>query len=118
MRLKNIIKIGIGVLYARLLNRRTPLNVMLSVTNRCPSRCSYCNIPNRNQRELTTTQIFHLIDELRKNGTQRLGLWGGEPLLREDIGQIIDYAKEKGMFVTMDSNGYLVPEKTDKLKNL
>lgn len=58
---------GIGVLFAHLLNKRIPLNVMLSVTNHCPSRCSYCNIPDRNQKELTTKQIFYLIDELSEN---------------------------------------------------
>lgn len=118
MRLKNIIRMGIGVAKGRLLNKRIPLNVMLSVTNRCLSHCAYCNIPARKQSELSTRQIFDLIDELIESGTQRLGLWGGEPLIREDIGQIIDYAKSKGLFVTMDSNGYLVPERIDDLKNL
>lgn len=118
MKLKNTVKMGMGVLLGRLLNKRTPLNVMLSVTNRCPSRCNYCNIPNRNQKELTTEQIFHLIDELSENRTQRLGLWGGEPLFRDDIAEIINYAKEKEIFVTLDSNGYFVPEKIDKFKNL
>jgi len=118
MELKNIARMGWSCAGANLLGRRLPLNVMLSVTNRCLSRCSYCNIPNRNQSELTTSQIFSLIDQISAMGCQRLGIWGGEPLIREDIGQIIDYAKQKELFVTLDSNGYLVPQKIKILARL
>jgi MoaA/NifB/PqqE/SkfB family radical SAM enzyme len=118
MRLKNLFNMGWGALRANVANVRSPLNVMLSVTNRCTSNCIYCNIPNRGQRELTTKEILGLIDQLIEAGAQRLGLWGGEPLIREDIGQIIDYAKSKGLFVTIDSNGYLAEEQSRCLKNL
>jgi len=118
MRLKNIFNMGWEVLKANISNRRVPLNVMLSVTNRCTSNCIYCNIPSRRQRELTTKEIFGLIDQLIEMRTQRLGLWGGEPLIRDDIGQIVDYAKNKGLFVTLDSNGYLIKERLQDLKNL
>ena len=43
---------------------------------------------------------------------------GGEPLVRDDIGEIVDYAVSRGLYVTLDSNGYLFPEKADQLKNL
>jgi MoaA/NifB/PqqE/SkfB family radical SAM enzyme len=118
MKLKNIVKMGWGVLAANIWERRSPLNVMLSVTNRCSSRCNYCDIPSRRQRELTTDEIFSLIDQICEMGCQRLGLWGGEPLIRDDVGQIIDYAKNKNLFVTLDSNGYLLPEKMKMLNNL
>jgi MoaA/NifB/PqqE/SkfB family radical SAM enzyme len=109
---------GNATLMANLFNKRTPINVMLSVTNHCPSRCNYCRIPLRKQKELTTEQIFSLIDQLADAGTERVAFWGGEPLVRSDIGKIIDYAKNKGMFTTLDSNGYLLPQKIDELKNL
>lgn len=109
---------GKGSLAHRLLKRRKPLNVMLSVTNRCQANCLYCRFPQRSQEELSTFQIFDLIDQMVQVGTQRLGLWGGEPLLRDDIGQIIDYASGKGLYVTLDSNGFLIPEKIESLKNL
>ncbi|MFC1667006.1 radical SAM/SPASM domain-containing protein [Candidatus Omnitrophota bacterium] len=118
MKSGTLFRMGLGAVRACVLGQRIPLNVVLSVTNRCNSNCSYCNIPNRKQRELTTREIFDLIDQATKMGTQRLGLWGGEPLLRDDIGQIIDYAKNKGLFVTLDSNGSLIKEKLQPLKNL
>jgi len=118
MKLQNITRMGLGALRANVCKRGLPLNVMLSVTNRCPSHCSYCNIPIRKQRELTTREIFSLIDQVTEMGCQRLGLWGGEPLTRDDIGQIIGYAKNKNLFVTLDSNGYFVPQKREILKNV
>ncbi|OGL50058.1 MAG: hypothetical protein A2161_12760, partial [Candidatus Schekmanbacteria bacterium RBG_13_48_7] len=51
-------------------------------------------------------------------GTQRLGLWGGEPLIRDDIGEIITYSKAKGMYVTMDTNGHLLPSRIDAIRGI
>jgi MoaA/NifB/PqqE/SkfB family radical SAM enzyme len=118
MKLKNLIGIGNKVLMNNVFNKNYPLNVMISLTNKCQSRCKYCNIPLRKQKELTTKELFKLFDELKKNGTERIGLWGGEPLIREDIGDIINYAKNKGFYVTMDSNGYLASEKIKDIKKL
>lgn len=118
MKLKNIIKMGWSAFRANAWKKKLPLNVMFSITNRCPSHCSYCNIPSRKQKELTTAEILDLINQISEIGCQRLGLWGGEPLVRDDIGQIIDYAKKKGLFVTLDSNGYFLPQKMRLLSNL
>ena len=118
MKFKNIAKMGWETLRANLFNIKVPLNVMLSVTNRCPSRCSYCNIPSRKQKELTTAEVFRLIDQISEMGCQRLGLWGGEPLIRDDIADIINYAKKKRLFVTLDSNGYFLSQKMGALKGL
>lgn len=119
MRIKKLFNMGIASLNANLTGSSTPLNVMISVTNRCPARCSYCNIPNRQQREMNTAEIISLFDQLKKLGTQRIALWGGEPLIRDDIGYLIDYAKKEcGFFVSIDTNGYLVPEKINQLSSL
>jgi len=100
------------------LGRRIPLNVMLSVTNRCTSQCSYCRISHRNQQELTRGQIFALIDQIARLGCLRLGLWGGEPLIREDIGDIIGHAKSAGLWVSLDTNGDLLPQALDRILRL
>lgn len=110
---------GLATARAHLTGYAAPLNVMISVTNRCPARCGYCDIPNRKQREMNTNEITRLFDELKSLGTQRVALWGGEPLIRDDIGYLIDYAKRKcDFFVSLDTNGYLVPQKMAELKNL
>jgi len=118
MRLRNNLAMGSGALNANLFGVKRPLSVMLSVTNLCNSKCVYCDIPSRKQREMTPEEIIKLIDEMSEAGVQKLSLWGGEPLLRKDIGRIIGRAKEKGMYVNCDSNGYLVPQKFEEIKDL
>jgi len=114
----NIVKQGGTLLYSYLFNKRVPINVILSVTNKCNSDCKYCKIADRQTKELTTQEIFNLIDQISEAGARRIGLWGGEPLLRDDICELINYAKSKNLFVTLDSNGYLLPGKLNDLKKI
>jgi MoaA/NifB/PqqE/SkfB family radical SAM enzyme len=67
---------------------------------------------------MSTRQIKDLISDLRDNGCLRISFSGGEPLLREDIGELIDYARKMGMSVTLNTNGMLVPQYLSALKNL
>ena len=118
MRFKNLFNLGIGTLKANLFRINTPLNVMISLTDRCCSKCKYCNIPNRKKTELTTKEVIDLLNDAAKLGCQRVSLWGGEPLMREDIGQIINHIKNKKMHVNIVTNGYLVPMKINAIKSL
>lgn len=94
------------------------LSTSFVITNRCNSRCSYCNSYNTRSEEMTTREIFQMIDEFSALGIRRIGFTGGEPLLREDMGDIISYAHRKGITTTLFSNGALVPKKIDALKCL
>ncbi|HEY6872965.1 MAG TPA: radical SAM protein [Geobacteraceae bacterium] len=119
MKFSNLAKMGLATVRAKATGAAIPLNVMISVTNRCPARCSYCNIPNRRQREMTTDELISLFDQLKSLGTQRIALWGGEPLIRDDIGYLIEYAKSRcNFFVSLDTNGYLVKDRMEEIKNL
>lgn len=109
---------GLGSLRYKVSKQRRPLNVMLSVTDRCTSNCSYCSIPEREKVEMTTNDIIDVLDQLKKAGTERLGIWGGEPLIRDDIGEIIRYAKRRGFFITLDTNGHLLFEKLRDIKKV
>jgi len=109
---------GLRSLAYRWRGTRCPTNVMVAVTNRCNSRCRYCRIPSRPGRDMTTDELLRLVDELRAAGTVRLGLWGGEPLMRDDIGAIVSRAKRQGMYVTMDTNGLLWKERCGELRDL
>jgi MoaA/NifB/PqqE/SkfB family radical SAM enzyme len=55
---------------------------------------------------------------MRQLGTQLLQLQGGEPLLREDLGIVIDEAHRFGMACDMVTNGTLVLKKTDIVRRL
>jgi len=118
MHFKNNINFLRGLVLNKLFNISTPLNVMFLITNKCNLKCSYCDIPLRNQQELTTDEILKIVDNMASAGTQRLSLLGGEPLLRTDIGEIISRAKKHGMYVNIDSNGLLVKENLDVITKL
>lgn len=109
---------AVNVLKMHLLKKRFPFSINFIINYRCNFRCKYCDSYNRKDKEMTTQQIFKMIDEFSKMGTKRLGITGGEPLLRQDIGEIIDYAKKRGIKTTITTNGSLVPNKIKELKNL
>lgn len=118
MKLTTMARMGTGALAYKLSGRRRPLNAMISVTNRCNSRCRYCTIPKRRQRELSPREMNHLVDALAARGCARIGLWGGEPLVRPDIVEIVDRCADHGIWTTLDTNGYLYPEMADRLGRL
>ncbi len=118
MKPTHMLNMGLSAARVTYTGARIPINVMLSVTNHCNARCTYCDIPAREQDELTDKEIHQLIDDMADCGTRRLGIWGGEPTLRKAIGDFIDHAYERGIYTTMDTNGYLLAKRIDKLKNL
>lgn len=100
------------------LNRRHPLSVTFLATYRCNFRCRYCSVWERDVPELTTAQALDMIKQLSRLGLRRLGFNGGEPLLREDIAELINYSRAKGITTTLFTNGWLVKESISKIKNL
>ena len=106
------------MLQARVLGKKFPLSVTFIITYRCNFSCRYCKIFRFKEEEMRTGQIISMIDQLISSGMRRFSINGGEPLLREDIGEIIGYAKRKGLLVTVFTNGYLVSEKIDALREL
>ena len=118
MRLKNLVKTGVGVVGGSLFGLRTPLKVAFSVTNRCDLECVYCNYKSRPQKELTKEQIFNLIDQMANAGVEFLGLFGGEPLIRDDIGEIVSYANHRRISTSLVTNGMLLRDRREVLEGL
>lgn len=111
--------LGYNLLKSLQSKNRVPLIVNYQVTTLCNLRCIYCyaDLHSRNeQKDLSTSEIFKEIDELYRLGTRWVRLMGGEPLMRDDIGAIIDYIKQKGIFCELNSNGYLVPKKIKEVR--
>jgi len=99
------------------MGRSVPLSVTYHVTYRCDLRCSYCYQP-RSSEELSTSEAIRLIEMLVKRGLFRLGFSGGEPLLREDLGELVRGARAKGVVVNLFSNGHHLPERLDLVHDL
>lgn len=104
----------------KIIKKYLPLMVLFNITDKCNLKCSYCfgKYYERKSPDLPTKKIHHIIDQLSKAGTKRLGIGGGEPLLRNDIGYIIDYLKNKNIEVGLSTNGILLPQKISELKKV
>ena len=98
-----------------------PLKAMFELTYRCNLRCRYCYVVDEDdkRKELSTAQIYSILDTLAASGTLNIGFTGGEPFMREDIIDILAYAKKLGLNVILLTNGSLItPEKADALAKL
>lgn len=89
-----------------------PLHMVWLATDACTARCMHCssNSAKRSPDELSTDEVFALIDQLAAVGVVDFGISGGEPLIRRDVFRIIDHAKSRGMSVGLASNGAKLPE--------
>ncbi|WP_202320323.1 radical SAM protein [Archaeoglobus neptunius] len=86
----------------------TPI-VVWNVTNRCNLRCLHCYASAGTDRvELSTEQCFEIIDDLAKFKVPLILFSGGEPLLREDIFDIAEYAKKRGIKAVLSTNGTMI----------
>ncbi len=92
---------------ALLFSETKPLVAGLNVTNRCNLSCSYRYgaYSKREARDFTTEELLNLIEEFKNMGTRAIYISGGEPLLREDIGEIIRATKDRNMLCFMNTNG-------------
>ena len=74
--------------------RPAPVRVAVDVTRRCNLACCHCRHGDGAPAgsELTFDEIVGVVDDLSRMGVFRLVLSGGEPLLREDLGEILLHA--------------------------
>lgn len=98
--------------------RATPLVVVLNTTFRCNLSCGYCygQYFARKDKDFTTEELLDLIKGLKQLGTRSITLGGGEPLIRDDIGLIIETIKKSGIECGMNTNGTLIPKRISELK--
>jgi len=110
----------LSLLYCRLFGLDKPLFIVLVTNNTCNLNCLYCygNYGKRKQKDYSTKELLKIVDELKDLGTRLLTIHGGESLLRPDIGEIINYAKLKGFYISLNTNGYLIPKKIEELRCL
>jgi MoaA/NifB/PqqE/SkfB family radical SAM enzyme len=92
-----------------------PFSATFAVTNRCNLRCAYCNCPFIDPTDLDLARIEVLFGRLHDLGVRRLGLAGGEPMMRSDLGEVIALAKRQRFYVTVNSNLTLFARHPERL---
>jgi radical SAM protein with 4Fe4S-binding SPASM domain len=97
-------------------DRMNIMSFLFEVTNRCNNDCSFCyNVWKENsaypKKELTPNEVKILFDKVLLGiPTASIHLGGGEPLLRDDLEDIVSYFKSKKMGVSVSTNGVLLSE--------
>ena len=95
-------------------------HISWNTTKRCNLYCKHCyrdSGPEEMDDELSTEEGKKLMDQMVKAGMNIIVLSGGEPMTREDIFELVSYAKSIGITILMGSNGTLITkEKALKLK--
>lgn len=96
--------------------------VVWNVGRRCNLRCVHCYSGSRDQEyagELTHEEGLRLIDDLAAFGCPVLLFSGGEPMMRPDLYELIEHARERGMRAVISTNGTLIsPDAAARLKDL
>jgi AdoMet-dependent heme synthase len=97
-----------------------PLFVIWEITGSCNLQCEHClssagkTLPN----ELSTPEAMSILDRLEEMKVFNISFSGGEPLMRPDIFDIIDYASQKKLSIELLTNGALITEKVlNRLKD-
>ncbi|MGD6809995.1 MAG: radical SAM protein [Candidatus Bathyarchaeia archaeon] len=112
---------GVALSLLKSRQSRRPFFLAHAITYACNSKCKTCTywqMTDRKSEDMSTEQVFRLLDEAYDCGMRGYYLFGGEPTVRRDIGKIVDYAKNKGFLTTMNTNGSLLATKAQELKAL
>lgn len=105
------------IVKSRLLGNR-PFILSHLITNRCNLNCLTCLWKEETRartRELSTNEVIGLYQEAQACGFLWVVIWGGEPLLRDDLGKILREAKKTGLKTSLITSGYALPHAYDEI---
>lgn len=98
----------------------------LMVTYRCNFHCTMCDMPlkaathqQQGEQEFSTKRFKEIIREFAALGIPGIGFTGGEPLLREDIFELMSETRRLGMIAHLNTNGWLLDDAAaDRIINI
>ncbi|WP_238881679.1 putative heme d1 biosynthesis radical SAM protein NirJ2 [Clostridium sp. YIM B02551] len=85
-------------------------------TNKCNMYCKHCyrDAGMQAEQELSTLEAKELINEIAKAGFKIMIFSGGEPLMRPDIYELVNYASKLGLRPVLGSNGVMITREVAK----
>ena len=107
--LKGVIQVAQGV--------PLPVVTNFAVTSRCPCRCWHCSFADRSRHDaLSLDQLQASVAEVQALGASVIGITGGEPLLRNDLEDIIACIDERSMPILFTTGYKLTSGRVKRLK--
>jgi len=105
-------------LLKRSLKPRGIYHAQWMLTRRCNYRCRGCNVwDDQESTELSTEEVKRGLDILHDLGVLEIVFSGGNPLIRDDVGEILDYAS-KYFITTVYDNGSIAEERIESVRNV
>jgi AdoMet-dependent heme synthase len=99
--------------------RGIPLAAHMDVTWRCNERCVHCYLDHDGKGEMTTEEIKDVLRQLADCSTFFLSISGGEPLLRRDCFEILEYARALRFNVKLKTNAVMIgPMEAARIRKL
>ncbi|MBO4316881.1 MAG: 12,18-didecarboxysiroheme deacetylase [Mailhella sp.] len=96
--------------------------IVWNMTQRCNLKCVHCYakaVPVKGEDPISTEQAKAMISDLAAFGSPVMLFSGGEPLVRDDLPELAEYATSKGMRAVISTNGTLITrEKASLLKKV
>jgi radical SAM protein with 4Fe4S-binding SPASM domain len=103
---------------SRITPRGFPETIALVPTQRCNNSCRHCAVfksdTDTYRDTLSLSVLKSLLDEMHYNGLKFLRITGGEPFMRQDIFEILEYAADKYFGIVLFTNGNLISDKNIK----
>jgi len=93
---------------------RTPLTIHLDATFRCNMRCVFCydsSGSGSGMKELSTEELKNIMDQCHDLDVLEITYGGGEPFIRKDFLEIVEYSKKYRIRSAILSNGTLISKK-------
>lgn len=88
------------------------MKATIDITSKCNLRCKHCYNSEKYFKhkisELSDGELIELINKLGKDGCDEINLLGGEPLLRNNILDILRTAHKYNIFISLTTNGTLI----------
>src|SRR5438105_15231749 len=87
-----------------------PLALLAELTYRCPLKCPYCSNPlelRRYRDELETATWQRVLSEAAALGVVQVHFSGGEPLVRRDLADLVQHARELDLYTHLSTGGTL-----------
>ena len=100
---------------------RAPVNVTWEISLKCNLRCVHClsDSGKAAEKELSHGECLRLIDQLTALKVFQVNIGGGEPFIRPDFLELLEYSHEKGLVTCVSTNGMLVDAAmAERLSNL
>lgn len=109
------------IAYAAVSDENTDNGVWIKVTNRCNLQCKYCyadaSVDCDSSFELTVKQIKDMLEELKGENFNKIIITGGEPLMRNDIVEILETCAQYGKVQLLTNGTIGTQELYDKIIN-